>query len=317
MTDAKFDSLARALCSLEGLSVGDAFGEQFFGFPFGSKDLIKEGDILDAIEARILPPSPWHYTDDTNMALSVVSILRQYQRINQDILAFSFAARYESARGYGPAMHWLMRAFNADSQNWAALAGSLFDGQGSFGNGAAMRVAPLGAYFADDMDAVVQNAALSAEVTHAHKEAVAGAIATAVAAAYATRLRGQTPPGPREFIELVLPHIPDSIVREKVRHARDMSPGGSVLLAMSRLGNGSEISAQDTVPFVLWCAARSLSNYEEALWLTVSGLGDRDTTCAMVGGIVACYTGVEAIPEVWRQAREPLPTWILREQSEI
>ena len=50
-------------------------------------------------------------------------------------------------------------------------------------------------------------------------------------------------------------------------------------------------------------------SYEEALWLTVSGLGDRDTTCAMVGGIVALYTGVKGIPAPWMQAREPLPQW--------
>ena len=76
-----------------------------------------------------------------------------------------------------------------------------------------------------------------------------------------------------------------------------------------RLGNGSRVSAQDTVPFALWCAGEYLDNYEEALWLTVSGFGDMDTTCAIAGGIVALYTGVEGIPEVWRAAREPLPGW--------
>jgi ADP-ribosylglycohydrolase len=72
-----------------------------------------------------------------------------------------------------------------------------------------------------------------------------------------------------------------------------------------------KVSAQDTVPFCLWCAAKHLDNYEEALWATVSGLGDRDTTCAIVGGIVACYTGAEGIPSNWLAAREPLPDWIM------
>jgi ADP-ribosylglycohydrolase len=70
-----------------------------------------------------------------------------------------------------------------------------------------------------------------------------------------------------------------------------------VQTAAALLGNGSLISAQDTVPFALWCAAGHLDDYEEALWTTVSGLGDRDTTCAIAGGIVACYTGVEGIPD--------------------
>ena len=232
------------------------------------------------------------------------------------MLAFSFSSRYDPARGYGPAMHWLLNAFSGQSQAWSQLSRSLFDGQGSFGNGAAMRVAPIGGYYADDLDAVVRQAALSAEVTHAHPEAIAGAIATAVAAAYAWRLRDTHKPTRQEFIDLVLPHVPDSVVREKLRHARNLDASASVRLAVAALGNGTEISAQDTVPFVLWCAGGHLDNYEEALWLTVSGLGDRDTTCAMVGGIVSLFTGLDGIPATWRQAREPLPRWPFQEVQE-
>jgi ADP-ribosylglycohydrolase len=75
------------------------------------------------------------------------------------------------------------------------------------------------------------------------------------------------------------------------------------------LGNGHIISAQDTVPFALWCAGRRLGHYGDALWLTVGGLGDVDTTCAIVGGVLACFTGLGAIPDEWRRAREPLPGW--------
>ena len=79
--------------------------------------------------------------------------------------------------------------------------------------------------------------------------------------------------------------------------------------AISILGNGSGLSAQDTVPFVLWCAGQHLESYEEAIWFTLSGLGDIDTNCAMVGGIVVLYSGKESIPPSWLQAREPLPAW--------
>lgn len=80
-------------------------------------------------------------------------------------------------------------------------------------------------------------------------------------------------------------------------------------MAVAVLGNGTGLSAQDTVPFALWCAAQHLDDYEAALWLTVSGLGDRDTTCAIVGGIVACALGEAGIPSAWLAAREPLPDW--------
>ncbi len=51
-----------------------------------------------------------------------------------------------------------------------------------------------------------------------------------------------------------------------------------------RLRRRSIISSRDTVPFVIWSAARHLHDFETALWETVVGLGDRDTTAAMVGG---------------------------------
>jgi ADP-ribosylglycohydrolase len=79
---------------------------------------------------------------------------------------------------------------------------------------------------------------------------------------------------------------------------------------VSMIGNGLRISAQDTVPFVLFCAGEWLDNYEEAIWKTMSGGGDVDTTCAMVGAIVACYTGLEGIPKQWLVQREKLPQWI-------
>ena len=148
-------------------------------------------------------------------------------------------------------------------------------------------------------------------MTHAHREGIAGAIAVVVAACLAWRLRGMDPvPHDGEFLKLVLPHVPDSEVGEGVRRAVDLAPGASVRLAVSALGNGSAISAQDTVPFSLWCAARHLDNFEDALWLTVRGLGDRDTTCAIVGGIVALHTGFDGIPEDWRLSREPFPILI-------
>ncbi|MFL5806229.1 MAG: ADP-ribosylglycohydrolase family protein [Roseiflexaceae bacterium] len=58
---------------------------------------------MKRIAARALPQPPWHYTDDTMMALSIVSVLRQSGAIDQNLLARSFAERYERARGYGPA----------------------------------------------------------------------------------------------------------------------------------------------------------------------------------------------------------------------
>lgn len=296
------EPLTRAACSLEGLSVGDALGDHYF------VDSLSATIAPDLIAAQMLPSPPWYYTDDTEMALSLFSTLRQCGKIDQDHLASDFARYYDASRGYGEAMHGLLRKIG-QGHSWNSAARQLFSGQGSFGNGAAMRVAPLGAYFADSLDLVVEQAARSAEVTHTHPEGIAGAIAIAVAAAWAWRLRDTSGRLTHaEFLDLILPALPESEVRTAVRRARNLSSKTSIREAISVLGNGSAISAQDTVPFVLWCAGQHLQSYEEALWFTLNGLGDIDTNCAMVGGIVALSTQ-EPIPPAWLNTRELLPDW--------
>lgn len=298
--------LDRALLSLKGLSVGDAFGERFFLHPNVVKNMIA---------SRALPAAPWKYTDDTMMALSIFSILRECGRIDQDRLADSFVKHYNGSRGYGPAMDRLIHAIK-NGESWRQSAAGLFQGKGSYGNGAAMRVAPLGAYFADDIDLVVEQAALSAVITHCHNEAVAGAVAVAVAAAWAWRLRqANRTPAFSEFLELVIASVPESEVKMGLLNGTTINPNTLASDAAELLGNGTKVTAQDTVPFALWCASKHLDNYEEALWFTVDGDGDRDTTCAIVGGIVGLFAGDASIPSDWLSSVEPIPDWIFQSDS--
>jgi ADP-ribosylglycohydrolase len=298
------DRLARAYQSLQGLCCGDAFGERFF---------IREEMALSMIDQKALPPPPWGFTDDTMMAISIVSTLEEREEIDQYYLASSFATNYDPTRGYGPAMHGLLASIRQRRGHWREEAQALFGGQGSFGNGSAMRVAPLGAYFADDLDMVVDQAERSAVTTHCHPEAVAGAIAVALAAALAWQHRNN-PQAPTllEFLQQVHLRTPASDVRLGIQKAIDLPKGTPVRTAVSILGNGSLVTAQDTVPFALWSAACHLNNYQEALWATVSGLGDRDTTCAIVGGVVVMHTGARSIPKEWLDCREPIPRHMLK-----
>jgi ADP-ribosylglycohydrolase len=111
----KQDRLARMACSLEGLSVGDAFGEHFFLHRRVAAELRLRGPgartVLNLRElGEPVKPPPWRWTDDTAMALSIAAILHRHGTIEQDQLALSFAERYsaEPRRGYGPAMHTLL-----------------------------------------------------------------------------------------------------------------------------------------------------------------------------------------------------------------
>ncbi|HVJ18910.1 MAG TPA: ADP-ribosylglycohydrolase family protein [Polyangiaceae bacterium] len=289
--------LDRARTSLEGLSIGDAFGETFFG------DL---NQILPRIGSRTLPEHVWPYTDDTEMALSIVEHLAARGEIEQDDLAERFARRMQPSRGYGKGAFAILDGVRR-GKHWRTLARDGFNGMGSFGNGAAMRVAPLGAYFADrEVDFIAEQAKLSSEVTHAHAEGIAGGIAVAIAAALAQRSAGSRAPLGRAFVETVRDHTPAGYTRDAIAEVLAVSSDADALVAARALGNGSGVTAPDTVPFCLWVASRFSHDFVEAMWNTVTALGDRDTTCAIVGGIVICQTGRGAIPEEWLEYREPI-----------
>jgi ADP-ribosylglycohydrolase len=278
----------RAARALDGLSVGDAFGEQFFAMG------------VERLETRTLPEAPWRWTDDTAMALGIVEVLHRIGRVDQGTLAQVFARRWheEPHRGYGNGAQRILEAIHHGAP-WWSVSRNAFGREGSKGNGGAMRVAPLGAWFADDLDAVVSEARASAEVTHAHPEGQAGAVAVALASAHASRgARG------RELLEAVVAGTPEGETREGIARSTRLPLDSPTVLAAEALGNGSEVTAPDTVPFALWCASRNLDDFAEALWQTVSGLGDRDTTCAIVGGILGAAG--TPIPPAWLAAREPL-----------
>ncbi|MEV7321385.1 ADP-ribosylglycohydrolase family protein [Streptomyces sp. NPDC093970] len=287
--------LDRALASLRGLATGDALGSQFFvpvHYP-----LLQRGE---------LPPGTWQWTDDTEMAASVVAVLAAHHRIDQDALAHSFAAHHDFDRGYGPAVNRLLRLVR-EGGDWRELAAALFDGRGSWGNGAAMRIAPLGAWYADDPEQATHQAEISAYPTHQHREAVVGAMAVAAAAALAAAPGG--PPSPEALLDGVVALVPRSAVGQGLRRARDMLDYDDAGTVAAVLGCGRRTSAHDTVPFALWSAARSLGDYEAAFWTTARVGGDVDTTCAIVGGVLAAGA-VGAPPAAWAERTEPLPEWV-------
>jgi ADP-ribosylglycohydrolase len=297
------EPIARARLSLDGLSVGDAFGQCFFS--------PQEFVTAARVAATAGPPPPWRWTDDTAMSATLVHMLARRGEIDPDELADAFAEVYaaDPYRGYGGTTQGLLRSIAAGSP-WRETSASLFDGKGSCGNGGAMRAAPAGAYFADADDAtLMEQGRRSAEVTHAHPEGQAVAIAVAVAAAFAWRHRGhrRTPALVRAFLDAVVESTPDGAVRSGIAQAADLPRSYATDTAVAVLGNGVRLTAQDTVPLCLWIVARHWGDYPAALWTTVQCGGDRDTTAAIVGGITVMLCGPEGIPPEWRAARKPLP----------
>jgi ADP-ribosylglycohydrolase len=287
----------RMKLSLDGLGLGDALGEM----------LSYQGQSAPRrLTQNELPAGPWFHTDDTEMAISICAVLKSHGHVHQDALAKRFARRFERdpERGYGKMTRIQMREIMAGAK-WRDMAAGAFGGQGSMGNGSAMRVAPLGAYFAEDLARCTAEAKASSLVTHTHPEGVAGAIAVAVAAAMAWQLRENTDANrARVLFDEVLRHTPESQVRRGIFLASTTSAEIPAAEVAHALGNGSLVTAPDTVPFCIWMAAHHLDRFVEALGRTVSVGGDCDTNAAIVCGITALSAGRESIPAEWLKARE-------------
>lgn len=291
--------------SLSGVAIGDAFGDSFFG---------ETAKVLENIHSRYLPETKWEFTDDTVMSIAIFEELEENGDIDQDRLIKKFCVNHDldTNRGYGATLRRLLREVQA-GENWHEVSKNAFEGQGSMGNGAAMRVCPIGAYHFDNLQTVKYLATKSAEITHSNIEAVTGAVAIAVGTALTTQMKFDnsilTPP---EFIDKILMELSDSDTKSKISKSKSVPYSYQIETVKSILGNGTNMTSQDTVPFAIWCTAHNLESFEEGLWKAVSILGDRDTICAMVGGMSIMSSKTENIPNTWVTSVEKIDKSVFR-----
>jgi ADP-ribosylglycohydrolase len=302
--------LALAKKALKGTSIGDAFGESFFG---------EMDKMLRHIETKTIPTTTWEFTDDTVMSIAIFEQLEQNQMIIQNDLALAFANnhRLDTNRGYGATARRILRGIEA-GENWQTLSKNVFDGMGSMGNGAAMRVHSIGAYFYDDFEKIKIEATKSAEITHANIEAIAGAIAVAIGTAITTKLKiEENKMKPNDFINLIINELPETDTKSKINKALSVPNNYHIESIKTILGNGNKMTAQDTVPFAIWCVAHNLYDFENALWKAVSVLGDRDTIGAIVGGMAMMSSDEDKIPLEWLENVEDFEKSVFRNFDNI
>ena len=159
------------------------------------------------------------------------------------------------------------RGYGGMFQHWAAERRRI--PYNSFGNGAAMRVSPVGFAF-DDPDDVLACAERSAAVTHNHDEGVRGAQATALAVFLARKGKKKK-----------------ELKRElESRFAYDLSPA----LDEIRPKYHFDETCQGTVPQAIIAFLESTS-YEDAIRNAISLGGDADTLACITGGIAEAYYG--------------------------
>lgn len=277
-------SLDRARGALLGTFVGDALGMPYEGSPPE-----RPPRPLEMVEARL---GRGTYTDDTQMTIALCESLAACGRIEPDHLARAFLEAYDPRRGYGAGTIEVLSRWRSGEPVYAAA--KRLSGGGSFGNGAAMRIAPIGVMFAGDAERLVREAQASARLTHAHPLGVDAAVAQATAVGAA--MHGADPlAAAREVVRT-------EELRERLSQAarladNDTSPAEAAEL----LGNSS--AGYESVPTSIYAAAAH-SNFEEAVTFAVACGGDADTIGAMAAAIAGARHGAEAIPSRWLDALE-------------
>jgi poly(ADP-ribose) glycohydrolase ARH3 len=281
--------IERARGVLLGAFTGDALGMPFEGAP--SQDVPLQ---LEMIEARL---GRGTYTDDTEMMIVLAEHLAQHGTVDAGHLAEAFLTRHDPNRGYGKGTLTVFGYWRQGVPVDVAAA-RLFGGKGSVGNGAAMRIAPVGIRFASKPRRLRDEAKRSAAVTHAHRLGIDAALAQAVAVAAA--MRG----------EPIVGAVTSAVETDEMRHQlamvedllgdRRVEPAGVARL----LGNTAE--GPRSVPAAIYAACRA-NDFRGAVTFAVRCGGDTDTIGAMAGAIAGARHGVAAIPHEWLDALEDGP----------
>lgn len=266
---------------LLGLAVGDALGGRF------------EGQRAKAIRDRVgtvrglinYPRDEIWYTDDTQMAIGVAETLVAEGEVLEESLVRAFVANYEPSRGYGRGARVVLEAME-QGRDHRAVAETYFPG-GSFGNGAAMRVAPVGLRFRDDLPRLWEQARLSALPTHVHPLGIEGAQLLALAVALSSRAERLDRTA---FFEELSTACESDAYREKIDEASRVETPKQ----LAGLGNG--IEALQSVPTAIASFALTPDSFEETIGHVILLGGDTDTMAAMAGALAGSYLGAEHLP---------------------
>lgn len=266
--------------SLIGSAIGDSLGAQREG-TYGFKEVTEPGPA---------------YTDDTAMMIAVAESLIECNGFDGAYMAGLFVKYFgqEPWRGYGAGPPRIFKMIKSGRRWDENPDRELYDG-GSFGNGAAMRVAPVGLFYYNDPEKLREISCQSSRITHSHPLGMEGAALQAYAVSLAIREEKNFPGRLKEFTGVDIYRKKIDVLEELLDKKEDRE------LVVRELGNG--IEAFNSVPTAIFSFLAG-SSFKETLIYAVSLGGDTDTIGAMTGAIAGAWWGVDGIPPEWRKNLE-------------
>ena len=292
MTDIK----AKYLGGMVGSALGDAIGELAFRYP-SKDDLCSQLDRL----------TEFRYTDDSAMSIGLAESILKKSSLDQQDLGETFRHNFkrEPWRGYASGPPTIFSMVERSGITYAEASSTLFGGRGSFGNGAAMRIAPLGLFFHNSPD-LYEKACISASVTHAHPLGMDGAAVQARAVSLSVKLDPKEAFPVKVFINRLIDFARTPEMKEKIESVQELiNANAHPSLAAKQLGR--TVAVHESLPFALFSFLSHPKSFKDCLYCATLNGGDRDTLGAMACAISGAYLGIECIPQVWIEKLENRP----------
>ncbi|MEE8272643.1 MAG: ADP-ribosylglycohydrolase family protein [Alphaproteobacteria bacterium] len=290
---AKLDLTSKFLGAMVGSALGDAIGELAFTVP--SEDRLRA--TVDATDRLV-------YTDDTAMAIGLAESLTEIGDVDPQHLGRRFHDNYarEPWRGYAAGPPTLFAAVAREGGSYVETARRLYGGDGSLGNGAAMRVAPIGLAFHAAAD-IGDKARASAAVTHAHPIGMDGAAVLAAAVARAVALDPGAAFPRAAFCRRLAAAAETAEIGDRMAMVDRLVGGGEPATAAAD-SLGRSVAVHLSMPFAVYAFVAHPASFEECLFCAILNGGDRDTLGAMACAVSGAYLGIGAIPSAWRAKLE-------------
>jgi poly(ADP-ribose) glycohydrolase ARH3 len=298
-------------CFLGG-AAGDILGANF---EFQSREEIQReyGRVDRFLDSDRRPLGM--FTDDTEMTLALASSLIECQGLDPQHCAAAYAAFFtsEPRRGYGPAVSKVLAMLSAGADY--RTTGRAVYPEGSFANGGAMRIAPVGLAFRHADDAVLRDAVrLALLCTHVHPDAVDGAFIQARAVSILARTSDRSGLEVAPFLADLQSSAEGDAVKRKLdvvlKAHSDSWTDEQMLSAVctpNEYGKQFQIHAAEAVACALWAFACCRDDPEECIIRAVGLGGDTDTVATMAGALTGSLHGSAWIPRRWFDPMENQP----------
>ena len=307
--------------ALLGTAIGDALGMPVEGLSHQNVRMYYKGikAYRDDEKRQDLKAGQW--TDDTQFTFALARALTQV-RPTSDLpqrAAEAYLTLLPEARRWGPTTRRAVErlaqgiAWREAGQPALVLRGPDGDEAAQPTNRAAMRAAPLGAWWAASQTSREEAFAVLRpvfEITHTHPASVVAGVGQAFAVRAALRATSESFDRDAFWSELVditewaeawlggenqdVSHR----LRQLTDHLDDFP------LDLQDLCNGSGVLADEAWPFAVAMFARGPELVEATLLSTINVGGDADTTGAMTGALLGALHGWSSFPDAWREELE-------------